>query len=70
MKPVSSSHRRLGVERIGQAGNRVGETWRCVHADARLLGEAAPGIGHLHRGLLMARVDDAKILVCRHVKQG
>ena len=58
-------HRRFGVQRVGQAGDRVGESRCRVHAHARLLGQTAPGVGHMHGSLLVARVDDAKILV-RH----
>jgi hypothetical protein len=56
------------VHGIGEAGNRVGEARRRVHANAGLFGYATPGIGHVNRGLLMTGVDDAKVLIRHYVQ--
>ena len=61
--------RSLGMHRVGEAGNRVGEARRRVHANSRLLGDPAPGIGHVNGGLLMTRIDDAEVLVRHDVEQ-
>src|SRR6266536_2249242 len=61
----NGNYRAFGVHGIGEAGNRVGEARRGVHANAGLLGYSTPGIGHVYRGLLMTRIDDAEVLI-RH----
>ena len=62
------NHRALGMHRIGEAGNCVGESRRGVHADAGLLGDAAPGIRHVDGGLFVTGVEDAKVLIRHHVQ--
>ena len=60
--------RALGMHRVGEAGNRIGEARRCVHANTGLLGDPAPGVRHVHRGLLVAGIDNAEILIRHHVQ--
>ena len=56
------------MHRVGKAGNGVGEAGRGVHADSQLTGNAAIGVGHMHRRLLVAGIDESEIVVGHDVQ--
>ena len=59
-RPAQEDHRRFRHERAIERGQRVQVPGPRRHeGHARLLGQPAPGVGHVHGGRLVARVDDA-----------
>src|SRR5207244_8896858 len=60
--------RAFAVHGVGQTGDRVGKTWRGVHANTRLLGDSPPTVRHVDRRLLVTRIDDAEVLIHRRVQ--
>ncbi len=67
--PGDGNHRSLGMHRVGETGDRIGEARRCVHANTRLFSDTAPGIRHVDGGLLVTSIDDAEVLVGHHVQE-
>ena len=63
-------HRALGGEGVDQPGQGVGVPRRGEGAHARPPGHARPCVGHVHRGLLVAAVDQPEALVGQQVEQG
>ena len=62
------NYRALGMHGVGETGYGVGKSRRRIHANTRLFSDTAPGIRHVHGGLLMTRIDDAEILIRHHVE--
>ena len=61
--------RALRVHGVAEAGDSVGEARGGVHRDAWAAGNPAPRVGHVHRALLVAGVDEPEAHVVHDVEQ-
>ena len=60
--------RTLRVHGVAETGDGVGETRGGVHRDAGAVGNPAPRVGHVHRALLVAGVDEPEAHVVHDVE--